>query len=81
MSCPEATAAALRDLGALYGPTAADLSCGLVDLGDGLAAQLARLQQDPDASLAEAIAANLGGAQRAVLRLREALLREEGVQS
>lgn len=64
-------------LSALYGPTAADLARSLADVGEALATQLQALAMDPEPSLAMEIAINLGGAQRAVLRLRERLLAEE----
>lgn len=68
-----ATRAALGDL------RAADLAAGLPDLGDALAGQLQRLSIAPDPDGAAAVAANLEGARRAVLRLREALLSEQEV--
>ncbi len=68
---------ALRALyGAAYSPSAAQLASGLTDIGDGLAAQCEKLRRDPTPEGCEALAANLNGAARAVLRLREALLRE-----
>lgn len=63
-------------LGALR---AADLAAGLPGLGDALARQLQRLSMAPDADDAAAVAANLEGVRRAVLRLREALAKEQGV--
>lgn len=61
---------------ALYGPTAYDLARGLTDVGDALAARLARLEQDPDPDEAERLARDLDGAARACMRVREARLRE-----
>lgn len=61
---------------ALYGPSADDLRSGLPDIGDGLQAQLHELFRDPTPEAAERVAINLAGAQRAVQRFREALLRE-----
>lgn len=67
------TRAALGDL------RATDLAASLPDLGDALASQLQRLSLAPDIDDAAAVAANLEGARRAVLRLREALAKEQGV--
>lgn len=67
------TRAALGDL------HAADLATGLPDLGHALASQLQRLSMAPDDDDAVAVAANLERARRAVLRLREALQKEQGV--
>lgn len=55
---------------------AADLARSMVDIGYGLQAQLHELSARPTPDGAEILAANLAGAHRAVLRLREALLRE-----
>jgi hypothetical protein len=46
------------------------------DIGERLHAQLDELSVRPTADGAEQLAINLGGAQRAVLRLRERLLLE-----
>ena len=62
---------------ALYGPSAATLAAQMVELGEGLAAQLADLARDPTPVRAELMSINLEGAKRAVLRLREAIQREE----
>ena len=64
---------------ALYGVTASELAAGMADVGDALSDQLRRLSLDPDAEAAAAVANNLDGARRAVLRLREALSKEQGV--
>lgn len=63
-------------LSALYGPSALDLARSLADVGEALAAQLQRLAMDPDPTLALDVATNLGGAQRACMRLRERLQAE-----
>lgn len=62
---------------ALYAPSAESLRHSLPEIGDGLQAQLVALYADPSARVAETVASNLAGAQRAILRYREALLREE----
>lgn len=46
----------------------------LREIGRGLSTQLETLSGDPTASGCEQMAANLDGARRAVLRLREALM-------
>lgn len=51
-------------------------AAGMPEIGDGLNAQLVDLWRDPTPQRCEAVAANLGGARMAVLRLREALLLE-----
>lgn len=61
---------------ALYGPTAAELRQSLPGMAEGLHAQLDALYEHPSIEACERLAANLGGASRAVLRLREALMRE-----
>lgn len=58
----------------LYGPSAAQHAAGLPDIGEGLLRQLESLSADPTPWSCEAMAANLDGARRAVLRLREALM-------
>ena len=58
---------------ALYGSSAADLAKDLPEIGQGLAEQLADLSCNPTPERCERMAIHLGGAQRAVLRLREAL--------
>ena len=59
-----------------YAPSVEDLRHGLPEMGDGLQAQLVALYEHPNAVDAERVAANLAGAQRAVLKFREAMLRE-----
>lgn len=49
----------------------------LSDIGDGISAQFADLQRDCTPERCERLVINLRGAQSAVLRLREALQREE----
>lgn len=61
---------------ASYAPDAEALRTSLPDIGEGICAQLHELYARPSVERAERVAANLAGAQRAVLRLREALLRE-----
>ena len=60
----------------LYRPSAAAQAAVMAGLGDTLCAQLEELGRDPTPERAAEIAANLAGAQRAVLRLHEALLLE-----
>ena len=52
----------------------------LPDVGDGLAAQCANLAKDPTPYGCELLAANLSGAARFVLRIREGLLAEGGAE-
>jgi hypothetical protein len=61
---------------AQYVPSAEDLARGLPDMADGLHAQLCELSARPTPDGAEILACNLAGAHRAILRLREAILRE-----
>lgn len=61
---------------ALYAPTAEELRRSLPEIGDGLQAQLHNLYARPSAADAERVAANLDGARRAVMRLRERLIAE-----
>lgn len=63
---------------ASYTPTMAQLTSGLGDLGDGLAAQFAELERAPTAERAERIAYNLDGARRHVLKLRQVIAEGEG---
>lgn len=65
-------------LKALYAPAAVVPTSSLVDLADSLQGQIVALTADPTPERCEAVAANLDGARRAVLRLREALLSKEG---
>lgn len=58
----------------LSGPTIDQQVAALPDIGRGLSAQLETLSGDPTAWGCEQMAANLDGARRAVLRLREALM-------
>lgn len=71
--------AAVSIMAALYAPSAAAQAKSLPDIADTLHAQLCGLARDPTPEDAANVAANLAGAQRAVLRLREALQREQGV--
>ena len=63
-------------LGALYGPSSEAQVKALPDMAEGLQVQLERLSRSPTPAAREVMAGNLAGAQRAVLRLREALMRE-----
>lgn len=71
-----ATEQHLAAYAALYGQSVAQMANALPDMGDGLAAQCKALQRDPSIQECERLAANLDGARRAVLRLREQLLRD-----
>jgi len=71
--------AAVRVMATLYAPSGAALAKTLPDIAEALEAQLCRLSLDPSPEEAAIVAANLGGAQRAVLRLLEALQREQEV--
>ena len=62
----------------VYRPTAESIRLQLVDLGDGLQAQLHELSMRPDADRAEILARNLDGALRVCMAFREALTREGG---
>ena len=73
MNGPDAAAA----YAAMHAPTADALRRSLPDVGDGLAGQLAELCVRPSAERCEAAARNLEGARLSVMRLREALLRED----
>lgn len=66
----------LAALGALYGPSPEAQAKALPEVGEGLQTQLANLSMDPTPARCEIVAANLEGARRAVLRLREGLLAE-----
>lgn len=59
-----------------YTPNAEDLRRSLPEVADGLSAQLHDLYARPSADAAERVAANLDGARRAVLRLRERVIAE-----
>ena len=61
---------------ATHTPDPEALRRGLPDMADGLFAQLHTLHEHPSPDAAERLAANLAGASRAVLRYREAMLRE-----
>lgn len=70
------TEAALAVWARLYGPDAETQRRGLPEIADGLSSQLHELYARPSASDADAVAANLEGARRAVLRYAETLRRE-----
>jgi hypothetical protein len=65
---------AARVYGTLCTPSAEVLLRGLPDIGDGMQAQLHELYARPSIDGAGRVAANLEGAKRAVLRLRERLI-------
>lgn len=67
----------MRRYAQLYGPTPETQRRGLLEIAEGLHAQLCTLHACPTVEGATSVAANLAGAQRAVLRYAEAL-REEG---
>lgn len=60
----------------LYGPSAATLATTMPDMGEAISTQCQALHRDPTVDACEVLAANLDGARRAVLRLRDALVRE-----
>ncbi|KAF1717914.1 hypothetical protein CSC74_03130 [Pseudoxanthomonas yeongjuensis] len=60
----------------LYGPSVATLANTMPDMGEAISTQCQALRRDPTVDACEVLAANLDGARRAVLRLREALMRE-----
>ena len=60
----------------LYAPTAVSIRTALPDVGDNLQAQLYELATRPTVDGCDRLAANLGGAQTAIRKLREALIRE-----
>ena len=51
-------------------------ACQMADIGEALRDQLHALASDPSPDRAADVAANLDGARRAVLRLREAVMAE-----
>lgn len=59
-----------------YVPNLEDLRRQLPDLAEGLSAQLSDIYARPRADAAERLAANLDGARRLLLTLRERLLQE-----
>lgn len=65
--------AAVEQLRALHRPSTAVLRPELVDIADAIQSQLIGLAEDPTVERCEAVAANLDGARRAVLRVRESL--------
>lgn len=71
-----ATEAAVAVMARLYGPDAETQRRGLPEIADALHTQLCELYARPSATAAEAVAANLDGARRAVLRLAEAVRRD-----
>lgn len=65
-------------LAALYGLPAAAEAAGMIDVADSVHAALSDLSNDPTLEQTERAFVVLDGAQRCVLRLREAILRERG---
>lgn len=65
--------AVVDQLKALYRPDAGVSHSGLVNVADALQSQLIGLAEDPTVERCEAVAANLDGARRAVLRVQESL--------
>lgn len=70
------TQQAVAAMTALYQPPASAQAKGMPEIGAALDAQLVALSMDPTPERCEAVAANLEGAKRAVMRLREAVQRE-----
>lgn len=65
-------------LTALYAPSADSLRRQLPELGEAIHAQLCELAARPARDKGEALASNLDGLRRHVLRLTDALGRESG---
>lgn len=63
---------------ALYAPLSEDLRKALPDVADGLHGQLSELSARPTVQDCDRVSINLAGAQTAVRKLREALIREGG---
>lgn len=63
---------------ALYGSSATALAATMTDMGEALSTQCQALHRGPTMDACEVLAANLDGARRAVLRLRENIIREGG---
>lgn len=61
-------------LKALYAPAPVPTVPNLHELADSLQRQLIALSDDPSPQQCEAVAGNLDGARRAVLRIREQLM-------
>lgn len=64
-------------LRALYEPSPEAQAKALPEIGNALLVRLENLSRDPTPWGCEEMACNLEGARRAVMRLREALLREQ----
>lgn len=69
------TQQAVAAMTALYAPSAAAQAKTMPEIGAALDAQLVALSMDPTPERCAEVAANLDGARRAVLRLREATMR------
>lgn len=63
-------------LAAHYAPSVDDITRTLPDAADGLHAQLIELHKRPTPERCDRLSANLAGAQTALRKLREALIRE-----
>jgi hypothetical protein len=70
------TQQAVVALTALYAPSAAAQAREMPEIGAAMEAQLVALTMDPSPERCLAVASNLDGARRAVLRLHEAVKRE-----
>lgn len=75
---PNDVAETLRAMRSLYATPASAIAKALPDIGDGLAAQCAELARNPTAPGCDQLAANLEGTRAHLVRLRAALLREQG---
>lgn len=69
------TQQAVAAMTALYAPSADAQARTMLVIGAALDAQLVALSMDPTSERCAEVAANLDGARRAVLRLREATMR------
>lgn len=67
----------LNSMIGLYGPTTAELTRALPDIGDGVVAALLTLHRDPSAHAAEAAAIRMDGVRRHCLQLADAIRRDE----
>lgn len=70
------TQQAVAAMTALYAPPAMAQASTMPEIGAALDTQLMALGMDPSPERCLEVAANLDGARRAVLRLREAAMRE-----
>lgn len=70
------TEAAIAVMARLYGPDAESQRQSLLDIADGLHTQISALYASPSVADAVAVASNLDGAQRALMRYAETMRRE-----